>query len=72
MRNVSTKELNYINDLLSWELLAAKKCNQYAYQENNSGYEQIFFDASRVHQQNYINLLSYLNQLNAEQGGQAH
>lgn len=72
MKNISTKELNYINDILSWELLAAKKCNQYAYQENNSGYQQIFFDAAGIHQQNYYNLLNYMNQLNQSRGGQQH
>lgn len=35
MKNISTKELNYINDILSWELLVAKKFAQYANQETN-------------------------------------
>ncbi|MCX8131724.1 MAG: hypothetical protein N3I35_16720 [Clostridia bacterium] len=71
MKNMSTKELNYANDIMSWELLAAKKCFQYAYQENNSPHAQVFFDAARVHQQNYQNILNYVSQIK-NQGGQMH
>jgi len=71
MKNLSTKELNYINDFLSWELLAAKKCFQYGCQENGSRFQQIFMDAAHVHQRNYTNLLNYVNQI-SNQGGQAH
>lgn len=71
MKNLSTKELNYINDFLSWELLSAKKCFQYAHQEMNSAHHQIFNDAVRIHQQNYESLLNYVNQLK-NQGGQMH
>ena len=72
MRNISTKELNYINDILSWELLSAKKCFQYAHQESNSGHQHIFFDMARVHQQNYNDLLNYTDQFNKNRGGQTH
>jgi hypothetical protein len=71
MKNLSTKELNYINDFLSWELLAAKKCFQYAHQENNQAHKQLLFDASQVHQQNYMSILNYVDQLKS-QGGQMH
>jgi hypothetical protein len=72
MKNLSTKELNYINDLLSWELLSSKKCFQYAHQETNQNHQQIFFDTARLHQQNYVNLLNYVDQINNNQGGQTH
>ncbi|MCX7746720.1 MAG: hypothetical protein N2645_07505 [Clostridia bacterium] len=72
MKNLSTKELNYINDFLSWELLSAKKCYQYGFQEMNSAHKQIFFDAANIHQQNYLNVLNYIDQVNKNQGGQAH
>lgn len=72
MKNISTKELNYINDLLSWELLTSKKCFQYASQETNPARRQVFSDISQMHQQNYVNLLEYVGQINSNQGGQAH
>ncbi|KNY29156.1 hypothetical protein [Pseudobacteroides cellulosolvens] len=71
MKNLSTKELAYINDMLSWELLTAKKCYQYANQETNPVYRQLFFDTSRISQQNYTNLLEFIGQANNSQGGQA-
>lgn len=71
MKNISTKELNYLRDTLSWELLSAKKCFQYGCQQNNTPYAQNFFDAARLHQQNYTNVLNYVNQMNT-QGGQMH
>lgn len=72
MNNISTKELNYINDFLSWELLAAKKCFQYAHQEEYSANHQIFHDAAYAHQQNYLSLLNYVDQLSKNKGGQSH
>lgn len=72
MKHISTKELNYLNDFLSWELLSAKKCYQYGHQESNSTHQHIFFDAANVHQQNYTNLLNYIEQYNKTQGGQTH
>ncbi|MGE5474447.1 MAG: hypothetical protein ACM3UU_09525 [Ignavibacteriales bacterium] len=72
MKNLSTKELNYINDFLSWELLSCKKCYQYANQETNPSHQKVFFDAANVHQQNYMNLLNYVEQANNMIGGNLH
>lgn len=71
MKNISTKEINYLRDILSWELLSAKKCFQYGCQQNNTPHAQTFFDAARIHQQNYLQLLEHVNYLNT-QGGQMH
>jgi hypothetical protein len=70
MKNLSTKELNYINDLLSWELLAAKKCAQYANQETNPVHKNVFSSTGNMHQQNYTNVLSYVDQFMKNHGGQ--
>lgn len=70
MKNIATKELNYLKDFLSWELLSAKKCYQYGQQESDQQRKQIFMDAASTHQQNYMNLLNYANQINGNQGGQ--
>ena len=68
MKNISTKELNYLNDLLSWELLSSKKCFQYSNQETNQAHRQVFFDTAHLHQQNYLNLLGYVDQINKIKG----
>lgn len=70
MKNISTKELNYINDFLSWELLSAKKCYQYCCQESSSTHRQIFCNCANMHQENYQHVLNYINQVNLEKGGQ--
>lgn len=70
MQNLSTKEVNYIRDLLSWELLTIKKCFQYVNQETNPVHRKLYSDAVSMHQQNYSNLLTYTNQIVNKQGGQ--
>ena len=70
MPNLSTKEVNYIKDLLSWELLTSKKCFQYANQETNPAHKKVFFDTANIHQQNYLGLLGYVDQIIKKQGGQ--
>lgn len=70
MKNLSTKEVNYIKDLLSWELLTTKKCFQYGSQETNPARQKIFFDAANMHEQNYLSLLNYAEQFSKNQGGQ--
>ena len=70
MKNLSAKELSYINDILSWELLAAKKCSQYAGQETNPVHKNVFFSTGTMHQQNYTNVLSYVDQFIKKHGGQ--
>ncbi len=72
MQNLSTKEVNYLKDLLSWELLTAKKSFQYSNQETNPDRKKTFFDNAQMHQQNYLNMLNYINQINTQQGGQTH
>ncbi|NLM20729.1 MAG: hypothetical protein GX207_03155 [Peptococcaceae bacterium] len=67
---LSVKELNYIKDFLSWELLMTKKCAHYAQQEVDPNFKGVFENARQVHQQNYDSLLSYLQQ-NSSQGTQA-
>ena len=72
MQNLSTKEVNYIKDLLSWELLTIKKCFQYTNQETNPARKKIYSDEVNVHQQNYLGLLTYTDQIINKQGGQMH
>lgn len=69
MTNLSTKELNYIKDFLSWELLMTKKCKQYADQETTPGFSEVFTQAGQIHQANYLNLVKYLETVNPNKGG---
>jgi len=69
MQNISTKEINYIKDILSWELLSMKKCFQYAHQENKPDHQNLFYGTANMHQQNYLSLLNYLEHIVKTQGG---
>jgi hypothetical protein len=69
MTNLTTKELNYLKDFLSWELLMAKKCNQYASQEVDPRFKGVFNQAGQLHEQNYLALIDYLAQVKDNQGG---
>jgi len=70
LKNISDKELNYVKDYLSWELLAAKKCSDHAKQEADQNSSQLFMDCAQIHQQNYNDLLSYVQQIQG--GGQTN
>ena len=72
MQNLSVKETNYLKDLMSWELLSTKKCFQYAHQETMPDRQKIFFDTAQMHQQNYLNLVNYIEQIVNKQGGRLH
>lgn len=63
MANVTTKELNYLKDYLSWELYMAKLCHQYAGQMTDQNFSQTIEDAGRVHQQNFNEFYDYLETL---------
>lgn len=63
MSNLSTKELNYIKDYLSWELYMAKLCNQYATQMSDQNFGGIMNDAGHTHQQNFNDIYHYLDKL---------
>ena len=69
MQNLSTKELNYIHDILSWELLLTKKCFHYSNQETNPVHKNVFISTGNMHQQNYTNVLNYLDKVSKNQGG---
>ena len=67
---LSVKELSYVKDFLSWELLMTKKCADYSKQEVDANFKGIFENARQVHQKNYDTLLSYLQE-QTSQGSQA-
>jgi hypothetical protein len=59
---ISTKDLSYINDMLSWNLDAFKKANFYAEQCQNQEVKTAVNQAGQMHQQHYQKLLQHLNQ----------
>ncbi|WP_284141713.1 hypothetical protein [Virgibacillus sp. LDC-1] len=59
---ISTKDLSYISDMLSWNLDAFKKANFYATQCQNPEVKEAIEQAGKLHQQHYERLLVHLNQ----------
>ena len=64
--NISTKEVNYLKDHLSWELAAAKKCYNYAQDMQDQKLSQLLDGIGRIHQENFVDLLSYVNDKSKE------
>ncbi len=58
---VTTKDLSYIEDALSWELLAAKKFAMYAQMAQEQGIKDICDRLSKMHQSHYQKLLTHLD-----------
>jgi len=63
MKNISTKELNYVKDFLSWELYMAKLCNQYTNQMSDQKYSKLVDQCGQIHQQNYTDMFNYLESI---------
>lgn len=69
MRPISTKELNYVRDHLSWELLSAKACRDAANATPEEKFKRLFDETGSVHQRNYESLMSFIKSVQAGQGG---
>ncbi|GGE07085.1 hypothetical protein GCM10011571_05390 [Marinithermofilum abyssi] len=61
---LTTKELNYLKDALSWELLAMKKCHHYAQECQDPQLKQLIDRTGQLHQNHYQQLLQHLNAAN--------
>ncbi|MEQ2525223.1 ferritin-like domain-containing protein [Bacillaceae bacterium CLA-AA-H227] len=57
---ITTKDLTYLKDAMSWELLAFKKFNFYAQHVTNEGIKQALDQAGQMHQNHYERLLAHL------------
>jgi hypothetical protein len=57
---LTDKELHYVKDFLSWELLAMKKCNEAANSCQDAQIKQLIQETGRKHQQHYDAILSHL------------
>lgn len=60
-RNVlSEKELNYLHDFLSWELLAVKKCNEVYNTVQDTEIKNMVKSIGQKHINHYNQLLTHL------------
>lgn len=59
-RVITTKDLLYIKDALSWELVAFKKFHFFAGQATDPQIKQALDKAGKMHQQHYQKLLTHL------------
>ena len=64
--NLSTKEVNYLKDHLSWELAMAKKCYNNAQEAQDQKQSQLLDSIGQLHQENFVDLLNYVNQKSKE------
>ncbi|MCE7793076.1 hypothetical protein K8O68_11665 [Salipaludibacillus sp. CUR1] len=64
---VTTKDHLYINDMLSWNLLAMKKAHAFASQCSDQQISQALEQAGRMHYDHYQKILSHL-QTQGQQG----
>jgi len=57
---IAEKELLYLKDYLSWELLAIKKCNDTANRLEDQDAARIIRETGKKHQEHYNAILSQL------------
>ena len=57
---ITDKDLLYLKDAMSWELLAFKKCRQYASFATDPEIQQQIDAAGQMHQKHYNQLLRHL------------
>lgn len=57
---ITTKDLAYIKDAMSWELLAMKKCSAYASMCADQEIKQQINGVGQMHQKHYHMLLQYI------------
>lgn len=57
---IADKELHYVKDYLSWELLAMKKCNDAANQVQDPQLAQLARQIGQKHQDHYNTILNQL------------
>lgn len=58
---VTGKDLSYLKDALSWELLALKKCHHYAGLCQDQEIGAFLGKVAKMHQDHYLRLLNEVN-----------
>jgi hypothetical protein len=62
MLPLTEKDLAYMHDMMSWELLATKKAYQYAQQTMDADCRNLMFQVAEQHQRNLERVLMHLEQ----------
>lgn len=62
MMPLTQKDLAYLHDAMSWELLATKKAYQYAQQTQEPECQQLMQQIAQQHQRNLERLMGHLQQ----------
>ncbi len=58
---LSTKDLAYLTDAMSWELLTMKKCHHFAKECNSVKIQQTIEKAGKMHEEHYKILLKHID-----------
>jgi hypothetical protein len=67
---LTTKDLSYLNDMLSWNLLAMKKAHFAAGHCQDTALKSAFEKCGQMHQQHYQQILGHLNTNQPSQNAQ--
>jgi len=59
---ISTKDLDYIKDMLNWNFIAAKKATHYLEHIQDADVKNLVSQISNMHKQHFTTLLNILNQ----------
>jgi hypothetical protein len=62
---ITTKDLSYLRDAMSWELLAAKKCAHFANECTDAKVAQAIHRVGQMHIRHYQQLLRHCQGTNA-------
>ncbi|MFZ7104794.1 MAG: hypothetical protein ACOWWO_19330 [Peptococcaceae bacterium] len=65
---ISTKDLAYLKDAMSWELIAFKKCNHFAQECTSEPIRNALDSAGQMHLRHYQQLLSQVDPQKAMAG----
>ena len=57
---ISTKDLSYIKDMVSWNLVMAKKINSYIVCVQDEDVRKVLLDAYKMHKEHYKELMEIL------------
>lgn len=64
---ITTKDLLYLKDQLSWQLIAMKKCSHYAQDCTDPQVKQALDKAGKMHLRHYQMLLTHCQNNNTQQ-----
>lgn len=65
---LSNKDLSYLKDEMSWELLAFKKCHHFAQECQDPQIKKKLDEIGKIHQRHYQTLLNHVQQASGTTG----